>query len=79
MDEIQMKAMADKLGAPPKPLLAKQVPTLTDLPRRLPNESARAYACRMEHFFFGVPRVKTDLQDWTGSMPFHLDRPASNK
>ena len=56
--------------------MTKQQPTVTELPKRLPNESDRAYEKRVMAFIHGEDvRTKTDLRDWTGSFPFHLDKP----
>lgn len=53
----------------------KQKPTVTDLPAQLPGESDRAYNKRVMAFLHGEDvRTRTDLRDWTGSFPFHLDR-----
>ncbi len=45
-----------------------------------PGESAKAHAKRIADFISGADvRTKTDLVDWTGSPPFHLDVPEQAK
>ena len=42
---------------------------------RQPNETDAQWAARVEHWLSADSvRTKTDLKDWTGSYPFHLDR-----
>ncbi len=59
----------------------KQPPTITDLPTQKDGESDDAYEKRLNAFISGDDiRTKTDLRDWTGSFPFHLDgMPSSEK
>jgi hypothetical protein len=58
--------------------MTKQAPT--DLPARLPGESDEAYNRRVVAILAGDDvRTKTDLRDWTGSFPFHLDRSPETK
>jgi hypothetical protein len=53
----------------------KQQPTLTSIPERMPGEGARDYERRLAAFLAGEDvRTRTDLRDWTGSLPFHLNR-----
>jgi hypothetical protein len=52
----------------------KQQPTVTDMPKRLPGEDDNAYMKRCLAFLNGDDiRTKTDLKDWTGCPPMHLD------
>lgn len=46
------------------------------VPKREPGESHKAYGERVRQWLreSQMPRVKGDLQDWTGSYPFHLNR-----
>jgi hypothetical protein len=45
---------------------------------RMPGESDRAYQDRVVAWISGDDvRTKTDLRDWTGSLPFHLNREPS--
>lgn len=56
------------------PKLPPQAPTLAKLPPRLSGESERDYERRIAAFLRGDDvRTKTDLVDWTGCPPFHLD------
>jgi len=55
--------------------MVKQQPTITDLPERLPGETDKVYWKRVEAGLAGENiRSKADLRDWTGSLPFHLNR-----
>ena len=55
--------------------MSKEPATVTDLPERKPGESAKIYERRVMAWLRGDDiRVKADLQDWTGSLPFHLNR-----
>lgn len=48
------------------------------LPERRTGESALAFYARVRRWLIGDDvRVKTDLQDWTGSGPMHLDKSRS--
>lgn len=52
----------------------KQSPTFTTLPDRLPGESDRAYEKRFFYYINGDDvRSRTDLKDWTGCPPMHLN------
>lgn len=53
----------------------QQPPTFTDIPARLPGESDQDHCRRVEAWIAGEDvRTKTDLRDWTRSLPFHIDR-----
>lgn len=56
----------------------KQEPTHNDLPTSLarrPGESEADHYRRVAAWISGEDvRTKTDLVDWTGSLPFHLNR-----
>lgn len=55
--------------------MSKQQPTVVELPPQLEGESDKAYEKRLMAFLVGEDvRTKTDLRDWTGSLPFHLDK-----
>jgi len=52
-----------------------QEPTFTDLPKREPGETAEAYWHRIAAWLAGEDvHSKVDLREWTGSLPFHLNR-----
>ena len=43
--------------------------------KRIPGESSKSHYHRVMAFIRGDDvRSRTDLRDWTGSPPFHLDR-----
>ena len=45
--------------------------------RKRPGENDDAYYRRAAAWIAGEDvRTKTDLKDWTGSYPFHLDKPS---
>lgn len=51
-----------------------QPPTITTIPERRAGESDRDYERRFLAWVNGDDvRTKTDLRDWTGSGPMHLD------
>ena len=55
--------------------MTKKQETWSDLPQRLPEESAEQYARRVAAWLAGEDvRSKGDNKDWTGSLPFHLDK-----
>ena len=60
--------------------MTKQAPTTCKLPARRAGESDRSYFRKVSAFLFGEDvRTKTDLCDWTGSLPFHLNRESEKK
>lgn len=55
--------------------MARQAPTIMDFPKRIKGESESDYWRRVERGLVGEDvRTKTDLQEWTGSLPFHLNK-----
>lgn len=45
------------------------------VPKKRPDETDEAYALRLVAWSNGEDiRSKTDLKDWTGSFPFHLNK-----
>ena len=59
----------------PKPM---QLPTTLDIPQPREGESPAAYDRRLSAFVRGDDvRSKVDLREWTGSMPFHLNKEKS--
>jgi hypothetical protein len=55
--------------------MEKQKPTVLGPPEKMENESNQAYSQRFSAWLAGDDiRTKTDLRDWTGSLPFHLDK-----
>jgi len=55
-----------------RPLVDRQEPTIVDLPEMLPGETQRPYDARVWREMWHNARSKGDLEDWTGSEPFHL-------
>lgn len=55
--------------------MSKQEPTTVTLPERRPGESDNSYFRRVRDWISGEDvRTRADLRDWTGSLPFHLNR-----
>lgn len=53
----------------------RQPETFTDLPKKHPRETWAAYNKRVAAWIASEDvGSKTDLRDWTGSLPFHLNR-----
>lgn len=53
----------------------KQQPTITRTPKQMPGESDKAYEKRLMAWISGDDvRTRTDLRDWTGSGPMHLNK-----
>jgi len=53
--------------------------TSITLPIKQKGENWKAFAARVERWVKGEDvRSRTDLRDWTGSQPFHLDREAKD-
>lgn len=52
-----------------------QPETVSDLPAKRPDETWGAYEKRLAAWLAGDDVVsKGHLRDWTGSLPFHLNR-----
>lgn len=48
---------------------------MREMPKQRDGESDEDFDLRMMAYVFGDDiRSKTDLKDWTGSFPFHLDK-----